>query len=249
MEIAENKWVSCISPVLAGRQGVQSASRVVLIGEDQSTSVRLFCLDVSCESCRVRVAKDWKSALALAFQQNPDVVLVDAAPSALDGRQALARFCRASPGVLVIMLDLKVVGGQDGPQSHFRHDSLMANPARLAELLAATETVRSGSLKGRVERYTFGDVRLDFASLEAVKGEQPVALSPREFQILHYMIENRKRVITRSELLERVWGYHTGAHTRTIDSHIFNLRQKLEDEASEPAYIHTVHRVGYRFTG
>jgi DNA-binding response OmpR family regulator len=125
----------------------------------------------------------------------------------------------------------------------------MSNPAGLTGFLAATETVRIGLPKVRVERYAFGDIKVDFTSLEVVKGEQPVALSPREFQILRYMIENRKRVISRSELLERVWGYHTEAHTRTVDSHVFNLRQKLEDEASAPAYIRTVHRVGYRFTG
>jgi DNA-binding response OmpR family regulator len=231
------------------RQRIAGESCIVLIGQDKTKSVRLLYVDIYCEKRNVRVAKDWESGLSLAYRENPNILLLDAAAPEIDGLGAPGQLRTRSGDVPILVLTAGGLDGSIGERSPFGWDAVMDDPSRVLGLLASGKSVRGGLTKGRMKRFSFGEVKVDFRSLEVAKGGQPVALSPREFEILRYMIENRRRVISRSELLERVWGYHAKCHTRTIDSHIFNLRQKIEKEASKPVYIHTVHRIGYRFTG
>ena len=86
-------------------------------------------------------------------------------------------------------------------------------------------------------------------TFEATRAGRPVELSPREFKMLKYFVEHRGEVVTRDQLLDHVWGYEGLPLTRTVDMHIAKLRQKIEDVPSDPRYIITVHRVGYKFTG
>ncbi len=100
-----------------------------------------------------------------------------------------------------------------------------------------------------IEQVCFGDVELCFKNFEARKCGRPLELSPREFKIVKYFIEHRGEVVSRDQLLDAVWGYDSLPLTRTVDMHIAKLRQKIEDTPSDPRYIITVHRVGYKFTG
>jgi len=93
----------------------------------------------------------------------------------------------------------------------------------------------------------FGDVRINFAEMTASLKQQPVALTAMEFKALKYMMQNARRVISRDELLNAVWGYENYPNTRTVDNHILRLRRKLEQEPSEPRHFITVHRTGYKF--
>jgi len=90
---------------------------------------------------------------------------------------------------------------------------------------------------------------VDFGSFEAKRNGVPVDLSPLEFEILRYLVENRGRVVRRSEMLSKIWGYDGKTYTRTVDTHIGNLRQKIGDDSSRPLYIQTIHGIGYRFKG
>jgi two-component system alkaline phosphatase synthesis response regulator PhoP len=92
-------------------------------------------------------------------------------------------------------------------------------------------------------------VSVDFKRSEVRKGETRVVLSPREFKLLRFFIDHRGEVVTRERLLDAVWGYDNVPFTRTVDMHIAKLRKKVEDQPQDPAYIVTVHRVGYKFTG
>ena len=96
-------------------------------------------------------------------------------------------------------------------------------------------------------QWGFGDVELDFARYQATKGGAGLDLSPREFEILRYLIERRDRVVSREELLRGVWGNHGSSLTRTVDVHIAKLRRKIGDPSHASKYILTVHRAGYRF--
>ena len=94
-----------------------------------------------------------------------------------------------------------------------------------------------------------GDVSLNFHTSEAIKGVVSLDLSPREFQMLHYLIAHRGEVVSREQLLDAVWGYDAAPFTRTMDMHIAKLRNKIEDSPMDPRYIMAVHRVGYKFVG
>jgi two-component system alkaline phosphatase synthesis response regulator PhoP len=97
--------------------------------------------------------------------------------------------------------------------------------------------------------YRFGEVELNFDRHQAFKKGKPLDLSAREFEILKYFIEHRGETITRDQLLDEVWGYDNFPLTRTVDNHIARLRQKIEEDPSEPQFVITVHRIGYKFIG
>jgi two-component system response regulator RegX3 len=90
---------------------------------------------------------------------------------------------------------------------------------------------------------------VDVGRKEVTRDGKPIYLSGREFQLLRYLMERAGNTISRAELLRAVWGYDAGAYTRTVDVHIFSLRQKLEEEPSRPELIITVSGVGYKFEG
>jgi len=93
----------------------------------------------------------------------------------------------------------------------------------------------------------FGDVKVNFSSMEATREGQAVMLTTMEFKTLKYMAQNARRVISRDELLNEVWGYKNYPSTRTVDNHILRLRRKLERDPSRPIHFRTVHRAGYKF--
>jgi DNA-binding response OmpR family regulator len=94
---------------------------------------------------------------------------------------------------------------------------------------------------------TFGDARIDFTSMEATQGGNPVTLTAQEFKLLKFFAASPGRVLSRDELLNEVWGYQNYPSTRTVDNHILRLRQKLEPDPTNPRYFLTIHGAGYKF--
>jgi DNA-binding response OmpR family regulator len=94
---------------------------------------------------------------------------------------------------------------------------------------------------------TFGQVRIDFLSMEVHRCDRLVIMTAMEFKVLKFFVSNPKRVISRDELLNEVWGYNHYPSTRTVDNHVLKLRQKLEPDAPNPVYFQTVRGVGYKF--
>ena len=131
-------------------------------------------------------------------------------------------------------------------------DDYLTKPFEMAELLARIEALlrRARTLTASgADAYAFGTVEADFRSAEVRSNGEPVDLSGLELKILRYLVEHRGAVLTRDELLEKVWGYDAMPVTRTVDVHIASLRQKLEENPSRPEYILTVHGMGYKFVG
>ena len=113
-----------------------------------------------------------------------------------------------------------------------------------------------GVLGNAVERFkstsvgttvAFGDVTVNFSAMEALRKGEPVVLTTMEFKTLKYLIRNARRVISRDEMLNEVWGYENYPCTRTVDNHILRLRQKLERNPSRPVHFRTMHGAGYKF--
>jgi DNA-binding response OmpR family regulator len=94
---------------------------------------------------------------------------------------------------------------------------------------------------------TFGQVRIDFLSMEVHRSDRLITMTAMEFKVLKFFVSNPKRVISRDELLNEVWGYDSYPCTRTVDNHVLKLRQKLEPDAPNPVYFQTVRGVGYKF--
>jgi two-component system, OmpR family, alkaline phosphatase synthesis response regulator PhoP len=133
-------------------------------------------------------------------------------------------------------------------------------PQKIAMAKSSSEGAEAANLLGvfgkAMERFksnngesvfTFGDVTIRFSEMEAIRKGQPVMLTTMEFKTLRYLVQNARRVISRDELLNEVWGYQNYPCTRTVDNHILRLRQKLERDPSRPAHFRTVHGAGYKF--
>jgi len=140
----------------------------------------------------------------------------------------------------------KAAGGNAQPFAAMEH--VLVLPLTWRELMVLVRAGVGHSDSGRAGREVrFGQIRVDFSSMEVSRADRPVALTALEFKALAFLVQNPERVISRDELLNEVWGYDNYPCTRTVDNHILKLRQKLERDASHPVHFLTVHRVGYKF--
>jgi two-component system alkaline phosphatase synthesis response regulator PhoP len=124
----------------------------------------------------------------------------------------------------------------------------VTKPFSLRELLARVRAVlRRPGPREKFEEFAFDDVRMRRRARQVFKAGHEIALTRKEFDLLVYFVEHRGEVITRDRLLDEVWGYEHFPTTRTVDTHVLRLRQKLERDPDRPAFILTVHRQGYKF--
>jgi len=223
---------------------------VLVVEDDEAMAVALED-GFKYEGYHVKVARDGAAGLRLATEANHDLIVLDVMLPKMSGLDVCKKIRRQGSRVPVIMLTArgqeidKVLGLKTGA------DDYVTKPFSFLELMARVEAVlrRCAGFDESLGTYRFGDVEIDFERSEARKGESPVTLSPREFKLLRFLIDHRGEVLPRERLLDAVWGYDNVPFTRTVDMHIAKLRKKVEDTPQDPAFIVTVHRVGYKFTG
>ena len=223
--------------------------KVVIVEDDEAMAVALKD-GFRYEGYEVTLARDGEAGLRLSTKEKPDLIILDVMLPKMTGLDVCKKIRKDRNNVPIIMLTArgqeidKVVGLKLGA------DDYVTKPFSFMELMARVEavlrrTTGQGSL--RIETFTFGDTTVDFKKGTAARGGQSLELSPREFRLLQYLIENRGEVVTRDQLLNAVWDYDNTPFTRTVDMHVAKLRRKIEDTPSNPKYIVTVHRVGYKF--
>ncbi|MCF8413299.1 MAG: response regulator transcription factor [Melioribacteraceae bacterium] len=127
-------------------------------------------------------------------------------------------------------------------------DDYVTKPFSLRELLARIKAVirRTGALKKGTNKAKIGRIDLDFSSYNAEESGQEISMSHKEFEILHYLWENKNKTVSRDELLKNIWGQEVYTTTRTVDNFILKLRQKVEADSNNPKLILTVHGIGYK---
>jgi two-component system alkaline phosphatase synthesis response regulator PhoP len=131
-------------------------------------------------------------------------------------------------------------------------DDYVTKPFSIRELMARVKAVlrrRPAAQPGLVEVYRFGDIEVNTRTHEVRRADQRMDLSAKEFALLAYFIAHRGETLSRDRLLEAVWGYENYPSTRTVDTHIVHLRQKLEKNPEDPRFILTIHGTGYKFVG
>ncbi len=228
----------------------------ILIVEDESTIAEAIRYNLKREGYEVTIASDGQAALVRFEQEKPDLVLLDLMLPKLDG-VSVCRKLRQASNVPIVMLTArdeeidKVVGLQVGA------DDYVTKPFSMRELIARVQAMLrrveldqatvslAADAGGQV--LAIEDLVIDTAQHEVRQADQPLDLTPKEFDLLYFLASHRGRVFSREALLERVWGYSYGGETRTVDVHVRGLREKLQDDAAAPRYIETVRRVGYRF--
>jgi len=220
----------------------------VLVVEDSELAVGLR-VNLEQEGYEVEVARDGRCGLERTRTWDPDLVVLDLMLPEIDGLQvlrALRSEGRATPVLLLTARGQesdKVVGLKLGA------DDYVTKPFGLLELLARVEALlrRSDSRPPPGDAlHRFGDVELREGSRTVSRAGAPVELSPKEFDLLLVLIRAKGDVVSRRELLRRVWGYRSDIATRTLDTHVAELRRKLEPGSAAPRHILTVRKIGYR---
>ena len=217
----------------------------VLIVEDNRNLAHGLRTNLEFEGHVADVAEDGGTGLALARGRSHELILLDLMLPGLDGFQLLETL--RAEGIETPVLVLTARGDEADKVRGLLNgaDDYVTKPFALRELLA-----RVGALlrrtKGAPASLAFGAVVVDPATHAVTRGGQAVLLRPKEYELLHALLRRGGRVATRTELLREVWGYQESVISRTLDTHVGELRRKLEEDPGRPRYILTVRKTGYR---
>ena len=227
--------------------------RTALVVDDEPRLRDLVRDYLAAEGFRVVTAADGLAAVEVALEHKPDVVVLDLMLPGVDGLEVCRRL-RTFSDAYVIMLTARaeevdrIVGLEVGA------DDYLTKPFSPRELVARVRAMlrrpRGGTgveAADTIEPRRFGELTLDEPRHRVTVGDEPVALTPLEFNLLATLAAYPGRVYTRDQLLEQVWGADYFGDDHVVDVHIGNLRKKLSDDAAAPRYVETVRGVGYRF--
>ena len=223
----------------------------ILIVEDEPAMVAGLRDNFEYEGYEVISAADGVAGLERALTDSPDLVVLDVMMPRMSGLDVCKQLKAKRPSVPIIMLTArgqeidKVVGLELGA------DDYVTKPFSVRELMARAKAVlrRASSTAQPFEVYRFGDIEVNIRSNEVRRAGEPLEFSAKEFALLAYFISHPAETLSRDRLLNAVWGYESYPNTRTVDTHILHLRQKLEPNPDEPRFILTVHGTGYKFVG
>ena len=205
------------------------------------------------EGYEVDVAVDGEEGLRRARDHNeaaPDLILLDLMLPKLDGFRVLRELRVGGVDIPVLVLTARGEEADVVRGLRLGADDYVTKPFGLLELLARVEALLRRAAPGeepdelRVQR--FGDIEVDLAARAVARGDKAVSLTPKEFDLLVALLRRDGAVATRVDLIQEVWGYPASVVTRTVDTHVAELRRKLEDDPGNPTHILTVPRVGYR---
>jgi len=227
-------------------------SKKVLIIEDDKSISDIVRFNLSKEGFETEASYDGAEGLELALRNDPDLILLDVMLPTMDGIE-ICKKLREKSNVPIIMLTAKAEEVDKVLGLELGADDYITKPFGLRELIARVKAnVRR---KGMIEVVgadpanvnDFGSITIDTNRYEARKNGQPLDLTLREFELLKYLAEREDKVYSREQLLEDVWGYEYYGDIRTVDVTVRRLREKLEDDSSDPKYVLTKRGVGYYF--
>ena len=230
------------------------ASARILVVEDNADLAAGVEYNLKLEGYDVRIAGTGADALKVAESWSPQLVLLDLMLPGMDGYKVLQTLRSGGNEVPVMILSAR--GEEADKVRGFRLDAdqyvtkpfgILELLERVAALLRRSSRNGAGGVHKSLDKLTFGDVVVDLSARVVTKRGTAVTLTPKAYELLLALVRRRGSVASRAELLKEVWGYGAFVMTRTVDSHIAELRRKLEDDAASPRHVVTVWKVGYRF--
>ena len=229
-------------------------SRILII-EDNVDLAQGLANNLEIEGFGVDVVHDGAEGLVRARAANPDLVILDLALPSLDGYRVLASLRSEKNDVPVLILTAR--SDETDKVRGFRYgaDDYVTKPFGLLELLGRVYALlrRAGASHAArgpssAERVRFGEIEVRPGTHEVYRRGFPVSLRPKEFELLMALLRRRGDIVSRLDLLREVWGYDADVVSRTVDTHVAELRRKLEDDPANPVYIRTVRKAGYRLS-
>ncbi len=223
----------------------------VLIVEDDP-AIRLgLQKNLSYEGYDVTTASDGETGLEMAIDGRPDLIVLDLMLPGMNGYEICRTVRKHDESVAILILSAK---GQETDKLlglDLGADDYVSKPFSVKELLARVRALlrKKRALEGEAENYMFGGIEVDFAGRTMRMDGKILETSRKEFELLRLLVRNRGRVLSRDQILNRVWGFDYYGTPRTIDNFIQKLREKVEKDPAAPEFIRTVRGVGYRFEG
>jgi DNA-binding response OmpR family regulator len=224
----------------------------VLVVEDNADLAYGLRNNLEIEGYKVDVAGDGTRGLALARTAGPDLIILDLMLPGMDGFRVLRALRDEGRRLPILVLTARGEEGDKVRGLRLGADDYVTKPFGVLELLARVEALfrRAGSAAAApptlAEREHFGDVEVVPASRTVLRQGKAVTLTPKEYDLLIALLRRRGAVASRTELLTEVWGYSATVLSRTVDTHVAELRSKLERDAAQPQHILTVRKAGYR---
>ena len=221
----------------------------ILIIEDEQDMVTGLKFNLEARNYNVITSYDGETGCKKALTEKPNLVILDIMLPKLNGYEVCKTLKKEIPDLPIIMLTAKSQEAEIVTGLELGADDYITKPFSVLELLARINALlrRVASGSGLQEIHRFGYLEINFKKYNAQKKGKALKLSPREYELLRCFIERQGEIITREELLKKIWGYDTYPDTRTVDAHIAKLRHKIEDNPEEPKLIVTVHGLGYKF--
>ncbi len=233
-------------------------SERILVVEDEPALQETLAYNLGRQGYLVDATSDGQSALRLARQTSPDLIVLDIMLPTMDGFE-VCRLLRQEMNVPILMLTARddeidrVIGLEMGADDYITKPfSMREFLARIKAHLRRVRLIREEMDSSDVipkEVIKFGNLTLDLTRREVLLDEHPIALKPKEFDLLLYLARHRGQVLSRDLILERVWGWDFSGGSRTVDVHVRWLREKIERDPASPQRIVTVRGAGYRFEG
>lgn len=225
----------------------------ILIVEDEEHLAQGLAHNLQFEGYATTIAGNGAEGLRLAQSIHFDLVILDIMMPEVDGLEVCRRIRATGNRVPILFLTAKSSDEDRLLGLKVGADDYLAKPFLLEELILRIQGIlrRQDWYRkptGEQQLFRFGDAEVNFETFEATVGGRTIRLTEKECMLMKLLVECQNRVISREEILERVWGYRFSTSSRTIDNFIVRLRRYFEPDPKEPRYIHSVRGVGYRFT-
>ena len=220
----------------------------ILVVDDDYKTAHLVEVYLKKDGYRVAVAHDGKEALELAGKVRPDLVILDLMLPEVDGLD-VCRLLRAESKVPIIMLTARTTEDDKLLGLDLGADDYVTKPFSPRELVARVRAVLRRVVEAEesdLQDVSIGDLAVSIARHEASRGGQMIALTPTEFKLLEVLARSPGRAFTRLQLVDQVLGLEYTGFERTIDTHVTNLRRKIEPDPAHPRYVRTVFGIGYK---
>jgi two-component system alkaline phosphatase synthesis response regulator PhoP len=224
------------------------SSRILIVEDDPSIRLGLK-RSLEFEGFTVDLARDGEEAIQRAFDKKPDLIVLDLMLPKVNGFEVCRTVRKYDSTIPIVILSAKGDEGDKVLGLELGADDYVTKPFSIRELTARIKAAlrRRKVMEGEVESFEESNLSIDFSGQTLWVDGDLRELSTREFNLLRHLIQNRGRVLSRDQILNKVWGYDYDGTPRTIDNFINKLRQKIEDDATDPRWILTVRGSGYKF--
>lgn len=227
-------------------------SEKILVVDDEINLLNVIRDYLLAEGYEVYTADDGKSAMELFYRVEPDFIILDLMLPDISGED-VCRLIRRESSVPIMMLTAKSTEDDKVTGLYIGADDYLTKPFSPRELVGRVRAILRRA-KGNISisdilEFDSGELQIDIPKHVVKKNGTVINLTPNEFKILSILAQNPDRVYTRTQLVSIAFGYDFEGYDRTVDTHIKNLRQKIEDNAKDPRHIVTVHGIGYKFAG